>query len=144
MRSGSFARTKYLFSSTLRTFRKSKRWATKFRISNTISECKTFFADGVLSTTASQLSRRSKIASLRMKRHRHSKVSFGQQSFIPIISQMVSHFLLFDIESRITVSRLITSIFFSFWNIHIFEIYSIVALVKRPSVSLTKFLIWVS
>ena len=105
---------------------------------------KAFGVARVLRAPASQPSRRSKVASLRVQRHGHSKVALSEEPFVGIISQVVSHLLLVRVELSLTVGRLITSIFLSLRHIHIFEVYSIVALVERPSVSLTEFLIWVA
>lgn len=122
-----------------------KRWTSNFGLSCSTSEWKTSCASNMLNTIASQLSSRPEIASLSMERHRHSKVSFGQKSLICIISQMAMHCHLFEcFLFRFTVGRLVTSIVFSFWYIHIFKIHSIVALIERPSISFAKFTIWVS
>jgi hypothetical protein len=126
-----------------RTFGKSKRWAADLSLSP-VSEMEPFVVARVLRAPASQPSRRSKVASLRVQRHGHSEVAFSEEPFVGIISQVVGHLLLVLVELSLTVGRLIASIFLSLRHIHVFEVYSIVALVERPSVRLAEFLIWVA
>jgi hypothetical protein len=68
----------HILSCCLWAFRKMKSWVPNFRIRCSVSEWKTICVSSDLNTTASQLNRSPKIASLSMKRHRHSEVSFGQ------------------------------------------------------------------